>query len=348
MKLPNIKREFLIILVICFTIPSVAFASWWNPFTWKIFSLPLQVKYEKSIVSPINTVSSSNTILEQSKTNNESVEIKKLKKEVENLKNIPTKAAKIKSEPTGTSQNNYLSPMQPLPKPTASIVPSNTTFCNGANWNKCPDGQDFVCPAIGNAYCQYPPSQSSQQQAPPYTAPVPLNENISTEVAARNNALNLYSNSIANFGALKSMNTADIAGMNNIANVITVSGTTDQATLLLLKLTRSRLDRMTQAQDSLNSLINSLKAEEATLQSQPLSYFASYKISSFVSDSSKFETAYSTMVADEDSYSKSVNMVVTSLASNASPSNTSLCKEIEAQPIASSFINGQKVAANCP
>jgi hypothetical protein len=35
--------------------------------------------------------------------------------------------------------------------------PSNTTTCNGTNWNQCPAGQNFVCPGSGGKpYCQLP------------------------------------------------------------------------------------------------------------------------------------------------------------------------------------------------
>ncbi len=37
---------------------------------------------------------------------------------------------------------------------SASSTPQNTTLCNGTYWSACPAGQDFVCPASGNAYCQ--------------------------------------------------------------------------------------------------------------------------------------------------------------------------------------------------
>ena len=46
-------------------------------------------------------------------------------------------------------------------------APPNTTPCNGTNWNACPTGQNFVCPANGGkAYCQAPlPAPTATQLA---------------------------------------------------------------------------------------------------------------------------------------------------------------------------------------
>jgi peptidoglycan hydrolase-like protein with peptidoglycan-binding domain len=36
----------------------------------------------------------------------------------------------------------------------ATTPPPNTSSCNGTNYNACPAGDDFICPASGEAYCQ--------------------------------------------------------------------------------------------------------------------------------------------------------------------------------------------------
>lgn len=78
------------------------------------------------------------------------LEAEKTKAEVGKLKK---EADEIKSE---TSQQAVI-----------STPPANTTFCNGMYWSKCPDGQDFVCPQSGKAYCQLNQQQQAQalQQA---------------------------------------------------------------------------------------------------------------------------------------------------------------------------------------
>ena len=51
-------------------------------------------------------------------------------------------------------------------KPVAQEIQPTGTLCNGTYWNECLVGQNFVCPATGNAYCQTPqqPVQPVQQK----------------------------------------------------------------------------------------------------------------------------------------------------------------------------------------
>ena|SRR3989344_3031987 len=197
-------------------VPSVTYAAWWNPSTWfkkptvapKTVQVGTTTPLIKSVVAtpapkvkketPMATVKSSFT--PPVKTADQSTEIEKLRKEVEELKKN-----RVNNPPTAIQQQNLpaqvLAPTKPsvaentivtlpsgtiveidakgnitrfireatqqtaqaekaLPAPTPVIkTPPNTTFCNGTNWTQCPTGQDFVCPASGNAYCQIPQQQ---------------------------------------------------------------------------------------------------------------------------------------------------------------------------------------------
>ena len=70
------KKYILILFLVILIIPSIALASWWNPFSWKIFNKKTQI----SVVAPIIQ-------------NTSDEEIQKLKQEIEDLKkqktNIP-------------------------------------------------------------------------------------------------------------------------------------------------------------------------------------------------------------------------------------------------------------------
>lgn len=69
----------------------------------------------------------------------------------------PTKT-KITEAPQTSSTPTTVNSSEPTIKSTLSpfVPPANSTFCNGTYYTACSAGQDFVCPAIGNAYCQLP------------------------------------------------------------------------------------------------------------------------------------------------------------------------------------------------
>lgn len=62
------KKYLTIFLLSLFVLPSVALASWWNPFSWRIFNKPTEIKIEKSVVTPPeSTVSASSTSIKPPK-----------------------------------------------------------------------------------------------------------------------------------------------------------------------------------------------------------------------------------------------------------------------------------------
>lgn len=72
-----------LVAVVSIGIPSISYAAWWNPFTWKIFNRTIEIKPQTEL-----------------KTENQSTEIEALKKEVEELKK--------KSQPTNVDPQKTL------------------------------------------------------------------------------------------------------------------------------------------------------------------------------------------------------------------------------------------------
>ena len=50
------KKILLISIITILIIPQITFASWWNPFSWKIFNKSSEVKKEKPITPPVNPI----------------------------------------------------------------------------------------------------------------------------------------------------------------------------------------------------------------------------------------------------------------------------------------------------
>jgi hypothetical protein len=94
------KKYFSILFLIAFIVPSVAFASWWNPFSWKIFQ-------KKEIVPQVQV---------ETKTSDE--KITELQKQIEDLK---------KQQPTSsTTTNTPVVENKVIPK-TSAQSPIKTT-----------------------------------------------------------------------------------------------------------------------------------------------------------------------------------------------------------------------------
>ena len=101
-------------------IPSIVLASWWNPFSWKIFKKSAETRVEQTVTIPPNSmdISSKTIIKEQSKTD-QSAEIEKIKKEVEYLKKKTnknttiTQPVKVSKETTPISikENTQITPI---------------------------------------------------------------------------------------------------------------------------------------------------------------------------------------------------------------------------------------------
>ncbi len=101
----NLKRVLFSFLIVIILIPQITFASWWNPFSWKIFNHKVD---QSPSISLINENKELNYI---QSADNSSEEIEKLKKQIEDLQNkqtdIPVKNIETKKV-TSTVDNSEL------------------------------------------------------------------------------------------------------------------------------------------------------------------------------------------------------------------------------------------------
>lgn len=81
-----IQRQILTAIVVgVLVIPQLSLAAWWNPFTWKIFN-----RSQKAPAAVVATITAP--------ISNQSIEIEKLKKEIETLRNNPAQPSKPKQQ----------------------------------------------------------------------------------------------------------------------------------------------------------------------------------------------------------------------------------------------------------
>jgi len=101
----NQKQLLIGVIALAILIPQITFAAWWNPFTWKIFNRPLKID---SVVELPKEETNDNVV-------DQSAEIEKLKKEVEELKRKST------VNPTQQKSQAQVVPQ----KEDASLQPAN-------------------------------------------------------------------------------------------------------------------------------------------------------------------------------------------------------------------------------
>ena len=154
---------FLLVLIV----PQVAFASWWNPFSWNIFTFSAPHAQTQNDVSGTTTP----IINEDSRSTTTSVEIPTTKPKVQQNEH------QVVIPPTSRAT------IIPATTITADIkTPHNTTLCNGKNYSSCPVGQTLVCPSNGsNAVCSTPKKSENPEQIQPTITTPPI---VSPSVAA--------------------------------------------------------------------------------------------------------------------------------------------------------------------
>ena len=138
------KKHLSVLVLATFIVPSVAFASWWNPASWSVWNLLFGANQnQKSVTVELSTTPSA-----------------------------PTSTPQNGSEGTTTDQN-VVTPQQPIVVRNP-VAPSGTTICNGTYWNKCPSGETLICPTAGDAYCQVK-QETPKTVITPASAPVVSN-----------------------------------------------------------------------------------------------------------------------------------------------------------------------------
>lgn len=86
---------------------------------------------------------------------------------------------------------------QPAPAPIVPVqpAPANTTSCNGVYYPNCSVGQDFICPAVGGAYCKTSAQQEAQNEA--IAAQQERSNEISSLIASCNSQMESFEDQVA-------------------------------------------------------------------------------------------------------------------------------------------------------
>lgn len=125
------KNIGIVVIAITLIVPQVAFASWWNPVSWSMFSY-LFGNTSPQVLNPTAT----NTNLSSSSTSATTTKSTTLNKQSKSTKEAIKPVKTEKEQPKGT-------------------------LCNGVYWSACPVDQKFVCPKSGDAICEI--SKTDQQ-----------------------------------------------------------------------------------------------------------------------------------------------------------------------------------------
>lgn len=114
MNMKTYKQVFLIFAIGVFIVPQIAFAAWWNPLSWSIWNIFRPTPHTQQV-----QVATTTAAVTEQKTNDQSAEIEKLKKEVEDLKKKPASISPAEKQPTPTVVEK--STPQPIPAKTPAI-----------------------------------------------------------------------------------------------------------------------------------------------------------------------------------------------------------------------------------
>ncbi len=239
------KNLFAVGAVMIFVIPQVAFAAWWNPLSWYIFS-PFTNRVS-TFFTPNNT------------PNN-----------VSPLATSTTGNVKISPQTVPTNKGQSVSTK------TEAAVPKNSTLCNGTYYSSCPSGSDFVCPGDGGkAYCQSKTQQAQNQNLPVQNQTQTQTQDLSAAVLVKNDAIGTLNKIISSYTYLYNLQTSDIDSMNGVLNAL--ANNNSQVAVALRNLTNLRITRIMNQQAPTKSIIEKAQSDLANLQSQPLSYFLNYQ-----------------------------------------------------------------------
>ena len=159
------KKYLLILFLIVFIVPSFALASWWNPFSWFKKSTPVikqELIQQKVDVAPSIQLTPVSIKEKVDKPLIEKVAPKKV------INTIPVSSTVIQPQ-----------------------TPPNTILCNGKSWNSCPSGQNFFCPASGDAQCltNSNNNQTVQQQQPQNSDYLNYLNSLNEQLTKDNNAI---------------------------------------------------------------------------------------------------------------------------------------------------------------
>jgi len=173
------KKYILVLLLVIFIVPSIALASWWNPFSWKIFQKKevapqVQVEVQKTSEEKISdlqkqqqnstttTKTSAKTIQNKLTTKKEGVTLESYWKNMEDFL-FPIADGQgiisFKAHNERFNDDRYYTKVEnkwvwsSVGSEAIQIFGSAKIVCNGKSWTSCSAGQNFSCPQTGNASC---------------------------------------------------------------------------------------------------------------------------------------------------------------------------------------------------
>jgi len=168
------KKYILVILLIVFITPSVVFASWWNPFSWDIFTFiskkyaPIQTNVIKKENKPVEILPKQKNIINNTKktepvinnikptnkiinTSNNNVKIKKENEVKNEYITMSTEASNQSTGVTYSSLNLKISPMACAKNTEIRILAAAATELDryvGGFYAFFPPDLDLLVPAI--------------------------------------------------------------------------------------------------------------------------------------------------------------------------------------------------------
>jgi len=203
------KKYLVVSFFVAVLVPSVAFASWWNPTSWfpdkseystvsvsKVWWNPiswfqkgkaLDINDRPPVQNPTDITKGNSSLVSSPKEIRPKIQntvppiIPNSQKEKVETGTISKDTTNIDVQTTRTCMNGVvisvndvctkvcpdgetvLEKLQCKNPPTSTVQNSKGVLCNGTYWSACPLGQDFVCPATGNAHCQTSQSQQMQE-----------------------------------------------------------------------------------------------------------------------------------------------------------------------------------------
>jgi hypothetical protein len=146
--------SFGVLLAVLF-VPQLAFAAWWNPFTWSMFNrhsvptiyvAPVQNISEKHVIPSVANIDTATPQQVIGATSSD-------EKTIVSANALPVISTSSNERRVVIEKD--LPAVKKIVDTSATPLPQNM-FCNGKNWVACPAGQSFVCPPNGDASCQSP------------------------------------------------------------------------------------------------------------------------------------------------------------------------------------------------
>lgn len=242
------KKYLLSLLLVVFIIPSIAFASWWNPFSWFTkqsqtvqTTLPVNgsiiintdTKEQKTISASVNNKKKITTNNTEKKSTSVSTPVVSqivappvydVCKNIEGIQTIAPSGMYVDNGnclPVVSNNTQQQTTNVPPPTPTG-------TLCNGKYYSSCSTGNDFICPSNGGgAFCQ--PSQSQklavlqaqlqmyQNELPPIDAEIQKYQNQSDSQGCSDIHITLQLGEQGQANLLKSQNCLAISQAENSA-----------------------------------------------------------------------------------------------------------------------------------